>query len=111
VFLTDARWLSRGCSRCASCRETSRFWDLARREARHCDAGLPVSVHLAVVEANSRIVTDPIHKPTLLDPRAEQKARLRGSCGTTAKLSLWQKANRDECLVTQSIRIALTRCN
>ena len=33
------------------------------------------------------------------------------SCGTTAKLSLWQKANCDECLVTQSIRIALTRCN
>jgi hypothetical protein len=67
---------------------------------------------VAVVEANSRIVADPIHKPTPADPRAEPKDEIeRFLAATIAKSSLWQKANRDQCLVTQSIRIALTRCN
>jgi hypothetical protein len=35
--------------------------------------------------------------------------RSRFPASTSAKSSLWQKANRDECLVTQTIRIALTR--
>ena len=30
---------------------------------------------------------------------------------TIAKTSMWQKANRNECLVTQTIGIALTRYN
>jgi hypothetical protein len=65
-----------------------------------------------VVEANSRIVTGPLQKPTPADPRAEPKDEIeRFPAATIAKSSLWQKANRDECLVTQSIRIALTRCN
>jgi hypothetical protein len=33
----------------------------------------------------------------------------RFRAATIAKSSLWQKANRDQCLVTQTIGIALTR--
>jgi hypothetical protein len=40
-----------------------------------------------------------------------RKKRLRVFLATIAKTSLWQKANRNKCLVTQTIRIALTRCN
>jgi hypothetical protein len=35
--------------------------------------------------------------------------RSRFPAATIAKSSLWQKANRDQRLVTQTIRIALTR--
>jgi hypothetical protein len=40
-----------------------------------------------------------------------RKKRLRVFLATIAKTSMWQKANRNECLVTQTIGIALTRCN
>ena len=33
----------------------------------------------------------------------------RFPAATIVTSSLWQKANRDQCLVTQTIRIALTR--
>jgi hypothetical protein len=38
---------------------------------------------------------------------------MRATCSaaTFANSSVWQKANRDECLVTQTIGIALTRRN
>jgi len=84
----------------------SRSWDLARR----CDAGLPVSCHLAAVEANGRIVADPIHKPTPAALRAEPKDEIeRFLAATIANSSLRQKAYCDECLVTQTIGITLTR--
>ena len=67
---------------------------------------------LAFVRLASGIVADPIHKPTPAVPRAEPKDEIeRFLAATIAKSSLWQKANRDQCLVTQSIRIALTRRN
>jgi hypothetical protein len=40
-----------------------------------------------------------------------RKKRLRVFLATIAKSSLWQKANRNQCLVTQTIEIALTRYN
>ena len=40
-----------------------------------------------------------------------RKKRLRVFLATIAKTSMWQKANRNQCLVTQTIGIALTRYN
>ena len=59
------------------------------------------------------IVADPIHGSRRQRfRRAEPKDEIeRFFAATIAKSSSWQKANRDQCLVTQSIRIALTRRN
>jgi hypothetical protein len=52
----------------------------------------------------------PPHKSQAAPGRSRKK-RLRVFLATFANSSVWQKANRDQCLVTQTIGIALTRRN